>query len=673
MENQLLTCVDVENASVYSFDVFDTVLTRAVSPPSAIFLFVGQQAANLLRGCCSPPQFAYVREQAEMRAYEWHGAGTSLEDIYRQVREILDLSEEQAQQLRRLEVEVEGKVVYAVPEVRAAIKDLRSRGMSIAYTSDMYLSSDQIKEWLIQHEIWRPEDHLVVSCEHDALKYNGRLFQPLIDMYNSPEKVVHVGNNQEADIDGARVANTRPCHFTKANPNRYEQILEKHARNTGGMSALLAGASRYARLLTEVTSPREKALRDVAAGVMAPVLTGFVVWILQQARERGLNRLYFTSRDGYMLLPIARALAPLLNDMLEVRYLYLSRVAITAAYPDPTAISETWDSFERASGVELLGRLGLKMEDIAPYLPSEQARREIICKPITERGKVALQEVLSRIKQGSPLQQDVISRNRRLLCSYLEQEGLADSSDYGIIDIGWKGTIHGLLNEVLIEEEMIARPIPGFYFGLNVDQQVHADHRTAYFFDKHRKSGQVDPLPRGAHATVMEMFCTADHGTVTGYRKNKSKVEPTLESTWGERVSGWGFPVVQRTIQRYVQGIVQNIGYISDNDIRSPLAEVLRTFWTSPEFREAVAWGDFPRETGQGEETATRPLAEPYDIQALASFARYGPHAQNVLNGYPSWPEGSLARSAPEVRRCIRSILRARKIVKHGVRAIKRI
>jgi hypothetical protein len=67
----------------------------------------------------------------------------------------------------------------------------------------------------------------------------------------------------------------------EGNPNRYEKILESYTWSTGGLSALMAGASRMARLSIPSRSAEEAAIRDVAAGVVAPVLTAYVLWILE--------------------------------------------------------------------------------------------------------------------------------------------------------------------------------------------------------------------------------------------------------------------------------------------------------------------------------------------------------------------------------------------------------
>jgi hypothetical protein len=58
-------------------------------------------------------------------------------------------------------------------------------------------------------------------------------------------------------------------------PTRYEKILQAGSANPGDMAGRLAAASRAARAAVRVTSAREEAIRDVAAGVAGPALAAF--------------------------------------------------------------------------------------------------------------------------------------------------------------------------------------------------------------------------------------------------------------------------------------------------------------------------------------------------------------------------------------------------------------
>ena len=113
-------------------------------------------------------------------------------------------------------------------------------------------------------------------------------------------------------------------HRPQARLNRYEKLLDRRPAETHGFGARLAGASRLARLRARERGVAP-AVADVAAGVVAPVLISYVLWLASQARERGLSRLYFVSGDGEILLEVARPLLAVLAPEVECRYLYGSR------------------------------------------------------------------------------------------------------------------------------------------------------------------------------------------------------------------------------------------------------------------------------------------------------------------------------------------------------------
>ena len=47
MEQQLLNRLNMETSRVFSFDIFDTVLARAVTPPEAALLMDGRRAGEI--------------------------------------------------------------------------------------------------------------------------------------------------------------------------------------------------------------------------------------------------------------------------------------------------------------------------------------------------------------------------------------------------------------------------------------------------------------------------------------------------------------------------------------------------------------------------------------------------------------------------------------------------
>jgi predicted HAD superfamily hydrolase len=566
---------------------------------------------------------------------------------------------------------MERRWIRPVPETAAEISKWRSGGGSVVFLSDMYLPSNVIKGMLQEHDIWRSEDRLFVSCEHAAEKRDGRLFACMKDVLH-PSSVYdrHVGNHEVSDIDGAQKAGLKTLYVPDANPSRYEAILGEAVNTCGVGAAQLAGASRYARLTTAAETVHERMLRNVAAGVISPLLVGFLSWVLTQAEKRSLKRLYFTSRDGQLLYGVARKLAPLLGiHSIDLRYVYFSRVSIASARCPDNMLSRVWDTKAPVSGTELLARLGLSPEHVAPYL-SPEVSQSAIERPLAGKDvRTALRsavEAYAKEHNGNHAQDE-----RRLLHAYLVQEGFMDGTPAAFVDVGWHGTAHAIINEVLCDHG-VETGIEGFYFGLNKNQQGYASQRHAYFFDRYRQLGLNRELVPNI-TTLMEMFCTADHGTVLSYKEVDGRVEPYLESSWEQRMSDWGLATVQQTVFSFLDALHDQPDWVQSAGIdTSVINELLHAFWQNPTENEARAWGSFPRELGQADEPYVQPLASPYDWSDVFYFGRYGSHAPWLLKTHKlSWTAGRLAASSDGIKKSTRWAMRIHNSMRRWARKIR--
>ena len=62
--------------------------------------------------------------------------------------------------------------------------------------------------------------------------------------------------------------------------------------------------------------------------VVGPVVLPFTEWILSEAEKRGIKRIYFLARDGYLLYKTAIRICEKRSLSVECRYLYCSRLAL---------------------------------------------------------------------------------------------------------------------------------------------------------------------------------------------------------------------------------------------------------------------------------------------------------------------------------------------------------
>ena len=75
-------------------------------------------------------------------------------------------------------------------------------------------------------------------------------------------------------------------------------------------------------------SETERVIWDVSADVSAPLIALFVDWCLRESRAAGIERLYFLSRDGQVMMQVAEILGLRDSDPTDCRYLYVSRQAL---------------------------------------------------------------------------------------------------------------------------------------------------------------------------------------------------------------------------------------------------------------------------------------------------------------------------------------------------------
>jgi hypothetical protein len=644
---------DVPHPRRETFDVFDTALTRAVGSPEAVFLLLGRRLSQegLIR--CSPETFARLRISAEERAHHNLGVSCRLEDIYREVADALSIDVSQMLVFEDIECEVESDVLRVVPVIESRVGQARAERRCVIYISDTFFASSFLKSLLEEHGLWQSGDRCYASGEWGTSKASGKLYDIVArEEGTRPQDFVHTGNDGEADVQAPRARGWAATPFSAANLNRYELLLEAGSYATEGMSSALAGASRLARLNVSAKAQREVVLRDVTAGVVGPVLTAYVLWLLRRARDIGLARLYFLARDGQVLLSIAQQLNDRLGLNLDLRYLYASRQAWNPAATfagSATELAWIWDTTDT-----LTADMVLRRTKVAPEAIASELERTGLPQPTWQRQlSTAEREALGRVLSADEVKRRILAAaalERGLLLRYFEQERLLEDVPYGIIDLGWYGSMQKALAAVLGGAGRAAPP--GFYFALHkggIVDEAPLD-REAYYFDERSGTGYIDAVPN--LIALMEMFCTADHGTTVGFDEGDGAVRPVFREPVNSSAIAWGLPVLRETVGAFVDNLLVDSRYVDPfADVRGPVTAVLTEFSRHPTNREAVAWGAFPWEDGLGTDTVRNRFAQPYGPRDLLEAIRKGSIRPQHR---AAWIEGSLALSPAPLRVALR-------------------
>lgn len=225
---------------------------------------------------------------------------------------------------------------------------------------------------------------------------------------------------------------------------------------------------------------------------------------------------------------------------------------------------------------------------------------------------------------------------RTLVLGYLRQEGLCDGTPWAMVDIGWHGNLQRSLGRVLALGGA-PQPVTGFYFGLVPGASVPTGDTAMGYWNQRPAAGHG--ALRLNHA-LWEIFLSADHGSVVGYRAEAGRFVAELREPCNERALGWGLGPLQAAVLKFVAAwlevAAQRTG--EPNDWLTVARAGYLEFYRRPTCEEAATWGSVPFSDGQVERDfhcLTPPLDGPV---WRGIFARQRPLYW--------WPEGALAQRA---------------------------
>jgi len=283
--------------------------------------------------------------------------------------------------------------------------------------------------------------------------------------------------------------------------------------------------------------------RAVYLTVFAPAMLYYVRWVLEEAKQRGVQRLYFLARDGYPMYQTAKVLCDMSEDSIDCRYLYGSRYA--------WRIPQFADEGEQCLAKLCLGGIDVSFEkvmkrgglsdqeaaEVARELDFMQDYRTVLSYSEVQRLKSPLKD--SRL--FLPYVYAHSGQAKNTTYAYLKQEGLFDTVPYALVDSGWTGTIQQTLQE-LLERAGCEKQIQGYYFGLyELPAGEKQENYHAYYFGPKHGLRQKVYFSNCLYETVY----SAPHGMTCGYREKNGRYEPifvrdeNLNQKKMEQVGAW--------------------------------------------------------------------------------------------------------------------------------------
>ena len=472
-----------------SFDIFDTTLLRRCGRPEAVW---NALAENLF------PEEMDLQEAFVV--WRRNAQGETLEEKYDGIdSSFLYFSGIDKKGMMQAEEAVERAMLILNPSVCRLIEQRRAEGYRIAFISDMYLSSQFLRQVLESYGCCQAEDVVFVSCEHHARKDTGALYE-VVRQALHPSEWLHYGDNLRSDVKMARKKGLQAVHIDTA----YNDVEKACAQVYPSMAAL----SRLHRL-----EHVEDTFAAFAADFVVPAYLPYAIYVLREARRMGIRKLYFLSRDSYILLKAAQALSKEAEG-LELHYLFVSRRSLLLPY----LCGEDEYAYMAASDHHTLVRIDT-IDKRLRHLGTSREEMRIkfgIEFPYSKVNNIKEQEdFLQKVFHSdfTPLLQQRAQEQLCLLLDYFRQEGLFDGEACAAVDVGWLGTSRLMINHIL--RRVGAKDLHFFYYGVRRDVFPPSAGRYSTYF-------QAEELSTETTALLEHYYSASPYPSTIAYQKREN-------------------------------------------------------------------------------------------------------------------------------------------------------
>ena len=522
---------------MYSFDIFDTLITRRTAEPKGIFMLMQEKIqengeySTFLAG-----NFYELRvgaeELARLYANENRKQEITLDDIYKALATAACITEKEKEQLKRLELETEYKNVLGIFRNINLVKELRAKGENIVLISDMYLGKEDIRRMLCRVDAVFRDIPLYVSSEYGKTK-SGGLFQ----VVKKCEKAeisgwVHYGDNIGADIESASKLGIRAVQYLPEHCREYEYPGKSVFHQAS------IGISKYVRSLGEMGVAGE-----IGCSLAGPVLYPYVSWVIRESVRRRIDRLYFVARDGWILKQIAEMIIQAGKYPIQTFYIYGSRKvwrlpSYEGGQEDFERILKWSDMGEVLTMDDLAAVFQIKPEALSPFLPESCQRME----GRQRISKIQRENICSQLRENKEFRRYLVEsqiEKKSLAVRYLQQEIDTSGGRFAFVELSGTG----------LTQKCLARLIGSFYKGY-----IHNFFLKLDSIQEKEQCVFLNFFPSNIQGIYMlELLCRAPHGQTEGYLEKGGRIHPVLEQVEGKKIKEYHLAEYRDAVLNYVR------------------------------------------------------------------------------------------------------------------------
>jgi predicted HAD superfamily hydrolase len=531
---------------IISFDFFDTLVHRIISPPDAIKVKTAEYACLKLRqlGCyLNAEHFNKIRNSTEkkLRDKSFYQDGKDREtDIIAIIEQTLSQILQKKLTSLTLEIiayEVKNEInhLYLNKEIEMTMAKLKKKGKKIIVCSDMYLTEEHLREIAEHFGIASYIDRFYVSSTEKITKGSGRLYRFVLeDLAIDAKKLLHVGDNLFSDVISAENLDIKSLYY-------YNKAVLKQYKKLSGWLAPKKHHQKSAdnSLIKHYIAQKEHPFDDYQeiSHFIAPVLSVFAYQSLLDMHFLGVKKIFFLAREGLLLQKI---FAEVFNKVLlfqelktpfEFKVIYISRLTSACAIYNNKNLNVLIKNCLYATGslsiLNFIYTFGLSLKDFS------NETIELIEPYLNTIDKKTLMYLFNTTIFGTEIDR-LFKKNIHYLKRYLSEQGVLSKGKVGIVDLGWGGTIQKNISHLL--QDYPTTELFGYYLGTNsiITNKNIPNRERSTFFPGYIISYQNDYQAKKLNGAIpfLESVCGYDKiGTTIAYKENQEGlVVPLFEN-----------------------------------------------------------------------------------------------------------------------------------------------
>lgn len=514
--------MDIINADIISFDIFDTLIERPVLSAMNVYEALNIKANQILG--FHTFDFAKMRINCENRIRTLRKQESkeleedvTLEEIYIEIARELQLNEIIQNQLLKLEIEIELKLCSSKKIGKRLYDFALESGKKIILISDMYLGKQHIEE-ILNKSGYKGWHELYVSSEVRKLKSTGKLVEHVDNLLKQEKKIYHIGDNLHSDILSTRAYGWKAGYVPKSvellkRNNAYMNILDNIKDISLGTNTVFGLIAN--RLYSDPLEVKdlESLFNGKVSNIGYCALGPFVFSIVLSMLRCETSKYVFVARDGYIPKQAMDYISNYFGYNISTTYLKASRLSYLPIFIENNIEINSLENRYIDNNYTINDFLKFHL------LLTEQEIKEISLDKynlnLNDKFNLKTGYIKKLLQENKYLLDNALDARKNLV-KYINQEIPDNKGGITVFDSGNQGSI-----QKCIEIATRFENVEGYYINTNngVCDRFYLDtHKVSTYFDNYTTS--TCPLNR----EIIETFLSSTEGSCIGYEYNNGEM-----------------------------------------------------------------------------------------------------------------------------------------------------